>query len=615
MSLTKVSFSMINGASVNVLDFGAIGDGVTDDRAAIQAAINAAVATGTTVYVPAGTYILTKGSAQTDEAGTNYACLTMASNMHIVADKGATFKLANNQSSNGTPINIAMFFSNQVLSNISFSNLTIDMNGANNSINYLNLTFAHIMFSGTPAGVMAKADNVLIQNCSFINTPGVTCIGMSQSNTASTILGKRWKIVNCLFNNNGLDSGDHSSIYAWADDVLCEGNTFTADTMFNASTGRGTLVAYEVHGANQRFVNNNVRNYYQGMWVAANITSDSDNIIIEGNNFSPIGNFGINFYRESAPEGAISKVLINGNTIGLDDTVFADVQKVGVFLRSNYSVTDVVISNNIVSKIGTVKSATAFGISGGGVAAQKHTRIKISGNEAKGFNYGVRVTTTTNADLGSISITDNAFYELAAYNIVTDAVGIDYILLAGTQKTDELIISGNTISDSSTNTDYGINLENGTITNLVIGDNFFNNMQIANVAIASTVTNTQNDYSAEKLLSRTTVGFTANGVATLYTVPTSATRCILTKAVVIAAGDAGATTTINIGVASSYNDFIPATVLSNLDAANDVAILQPIMASPAAKSKSYAAGAALIAQITNFSGAAGNTVLLYGILY
>lgn len=38
MSLTKVTYSMIKGAPINVFDYGAVGDGSTDDTAAIQAA-------------------------------------------------------------------------------------------------------------------------------------------------------------------------------------------------------------------------------------------------------------------------------------------------------------------------------------------------------------------------------------------------------------------------------------------------------------------------------------------------------------------------------------------------------------------------------------------------
>lgn len=59
MSLTKVTYSMISGESFNVKDFGATGDGVTDDTAAIQLAFNALVSyANRSLYFPPGDYLI-----------------------------------------------------------------------------------------------------------------------------------------------------------------------------------------------------------------------------------------------------------------------------------------------------------------------------------------------------------------------------------------------------------------------------------------------------------------------------------------------------------------------------------------------------------------------------
>lgn len=63
MALTKAHNRMIDSSWVNVLDFGAVGDGTTDDTTAIQTAINQ----GGTIYFPSGkTYVSSRIQITTD---------------------------------------------------------------------------------------------------------------------------------------------------------------------------------------------------------------------------------------------------------------------------------------------------------------------------------------------------------------------------------------------------------------------------------------------------------------------------------------------------------------------------------------------------------------------
>lgn len=116
------------------------------------------------------------------------------------------------------------------------------------------------------------------------------------------------------------------------------------------------------------------------------------------------------------------------------------------------------------------------------------------------------------------------------------------------------------------------------------------------------------------LLSATTVAFNADADTILYTVPTGK-RCVLSHAIVVAAGDAGATTTVSIGQNTAETDFVPANTLSNLDAEYDSVILMPIPNTTPLKTKSYAADTVIEAQVATQSGAAGNTIYLFGIIY
>jgi hypothetical protein len=509
MALTKVSFSMINGASVNVLDFGATGDGSTNDTAAIQAAIDFASASGKSVYFPAGTYSIVPATVQVWEgAGDLFVAFIMRSNMHVWSDSNATIKLANNCSTLASPKQLAMFFSNSQLSNLSFCGLTMDMNGLNNLMSpsapasFSRANQAMIFFSGTIGGVAARGNNVRIDSCQFLNTPGVTCIGMGQSNSSGVTISSNWWITNCLFKNNGLDTDDHSSIYALADNVVCENNTFTADTMWpnGVSGNSGSFVAYEVHGANQRFVTNLVSNYYQGMWVAGNQTSDCDNIIIANNTFSPIKFTAIDFFRFSAAESIISKVVIDANTVGLDDTVPSGTVpdlKVAFQINASYKITDVQITNNLCSKIGTTK-ASAFVNLGipFTVANQKHTDIVIKNNIALGFTFGVYSNTTATNGMGYVEVSGNSFVNFTVQGAFANPTGV---FVNAVTAYDYLVIDNNTFTDNANAEtsafEFGIRLT-GTVTNLFVGPQKYNNISNEYVESTFTVTGRRQGVSA-----------------------------------------------------------------------------------------------------------------------
>jgi len=102
-------------------------------------------------------------------------------------------------------------------------------------------------------------------------------------------------------------------------------------------------------------------------------------------------------------------------------------------------------------------------------------------------------------------------------------------------------------------------------------------------------------------------------VTTIYTVPVGKT-CILTKAIVRANADVGASLAVTIGSSGTPTDFLNTQTLSNLDAASDAVTLRPVPNATPVKQKEYAAAILIQIDVSVAGNAVAGTVYLFGIL-
>ncbi|MES3054588.1 hypothetical protein O6V14_02985 [Sphingomonas faeni] len=420
----------------------------------IQGGINEAAARGADLVIPAGLYNIAPTANFDAEAGSIGRCFSIPDNMKVVAAPGATFRIVNGVSTDAAPFFHCMFGTNGEHGNVSWSGLEMDMNGQNNPISpnrangvYALYNQAMIHVTGTPGGRAARINNASIDNCRFVNCPGVSCVVMGQSNTPNSGLGSGWSWTNSVCYNNGLDTIDHSSGYGWAENVTITDNEFYNDQGTNPTSGVGGLVGYEIHGSHTTFARNRVRNYYQGLWLDGNSTANSYSVQVLNNTLDQIGAFGILFFGQSATAAPVHGALIQGNTVTLDDTVYAGIDlKYGIGTAGQYSQTDVRVLDNYVRGLGTATAKGGVVVTAGTIVGQKHDGWLIKGNTFENVTAGVFLNTNATVGLGSMKVLGNTAKNLTPAGAFTVPQGV--AVSSGNALIDDLMIVGNDFLDS-----------------------------------------------------------------------------------------------------------------------------------------------------------------------
>jgi len=208
---------------VSVKDFGAVGDGSTNDATAFQNAINNHVA----VYVPQGTY----------KIGSTLTC----SNRHLTL-YGDGHEMSILQWSGGT-------------SGLSFTDTDVSATPpkATKALVVKDLRFeAAAAMSGSPISVDYAAPtgaieaSAVIENCAFTNSgSGYWTNGVLLSNARHSTIG------NCTFSGNGLD-GDTTYGFKLTGDVDNGGGPGTGDSrIINCAVANVNGPAYHIDGTTE----------------------------------------------------------------------------------------------------------------------------------------------------------------------------------------------------------------------------------------------------------------------------------------------------------------------------------------------------------------------------
>ncbi len=292
--------------SYNVKDYGARGDGITNDTNAIQAAIDSLPSAGGTLYFPAGIYIVKASAAET------YSILQLKQKQTRVFGGGvgiSTIKVADN-----CPTYLWLMSGSRTgidLTGLEICDLTFDHNIANNPITNEAEIMAWGEFTcGTYLGSNVNIHDLEVINASSVNNIVVNGVG----NTNITIDNIHCSVMGDDPNHV---SHDASFIYIHGSDYSISNCDLSC-----ASPGLpGGSTAIECHGTDYTVTNNTIVNWGAGVIATGVAEVTAENVEVVNNDISGCV---IGIYIWSCQYGAhttgygIDGMNIHANTIDIE---------------------------------------------------------------------------------------------------------------------------------------------------------------------------------------------------------------------------------------------------------------------------------------------------------
>lgn len=218
-------YAKFSEATIDVKDFGAVGDGATDDTAAIQNASAAAINANVDLYYPAGTYIVSNINRGTSGYGKQPNWIGDGKKQSVIKRKaGSTGEIVTIGSAAATN------FMTMNVTGIGFdSNSTTSGNYGIQMYDVVRTAFTDCAFINADRGVFSNGGiDILFENCDFLNnTRGANINSFSSAagggypnnitfrncrisdNTSRGIFfdnGRMLVVDNCDFENNGTNA-------------------------------------------------------------------------------------------------------------------------------------------------------------------------------------------------------------------------------------------------------------------------------------------------------------------------------------------------------------------------------------------------------------------------